>query len=99
MRIVFDPEAERDLDRQLTYSIDHGAAPAVRALHKRSTEFIEGILARHPRTGTYIAHRELWETWVPRTRIVIWYRFSDEELQIVRLWHTSQDRQHRRQRS
>jgi plasmid stabilization system protein ParE len=92
MRIVLDPEAERDLDKQLDYLIIQGAAQAARALEQRLTHFVEFVLARHPRTGAYLGHRELWESWVPGTRIVIWYRFTDDELQIVRLWHTGQDR-------
>lgn len=93
MRIVFDPVAERDFLNQLGYLIDHGAAPAAKALENRLTKFIEHTLALHPRIGTQIAHRGLWECWVPRTRIVVWYRFTDTELQIVRLWHTAQNRQ------
>ena len=29
---------------------------------------------------------------MPGTRLVVWYRFTEEELQIIRLWHAAQDR-------
>ena len=92
MNIVFDAQAERDLDSQLAYLIGQGAAPAARKLETRITTFLEHTVAAYPRAGTYVGTRDLWETWVPDTRIVIWYRFTTEELQIVRVWHTSQNR-------
>jgi hypothetical protein len=30
---------------------------------------------------------------MPGTRLVVWYRFSDDELQIIRIWHATQDRE------
>lgn len=93
MRIVIAPSAKRDLLRQLGYLIEQDAAEAAVRLEARLSDFFESTLSRFPRIGTYLAHRGLWETWVPRTRFVIWYRFSDDELQIVRVWHTSQNRE------
>ena len=92
MRIVFDPEALSDLEAQLTYLIEQGAASTAIRLESRLVAFIERVLANHPRTGVQVAERGLWESWVPGTRIVIWYRFTRDELQIVRIWHTSRDR-------
>lgn len=93
MRIVIAPRAQRELANQLGYLVDRGAIVPARRLEERLTNFFENTLSQYPRTGAYLAHRELWEAWVPRTRIVVWYRVSDDELQIVRVWHTSQDRQ------
>ena len=92
MKVVFDPLAERDLDAQLTYLIDHGAASAARQLEQRLAAFIQHTVLTFPRAGTYIAQRNIWETWVPKTKLIVWYRFTTDELQIVRIWHTSQDR-------
>ena len=92
MNIRFDAEAISDLTRQLDYLLEQNAPAAAMALEQRILGFIELTLAVHPRVGTFVRHRGLWETWVPRSRIVIWYRFTDRELQFVRLWHTSQDR-------
>ena len=93
MKIIIAPRARRDLANQLGYLVDQGATPAARRLEQRLTTFLNGTVARYPRSGAFIAQRDLWETWVPRTRFVIWYRFTADELQIVRVWHSSQDRQ------
>jgi len=93
MKVVFDRQAESDLADQLDYMIAQGAASAGRRLEQRLLSFIDRTLANYPRSGTFVAHRDLWETWVPRTRFIIWYRFTAAELQVVRVWHASQDRQ------
>lgn len=93
MKIAIAPRARRDLASQLGYLVDQGAASAARRLERRLTAFLNNTLARYPRSGAFIAHRDLWETWVPRTRLVVWYRFTADELQVVRVWHSSQDRQ------
>ena len=92
MKIVFDRLAEQDLNNQIGYLIDQGAPTAARKLETRISAFVEMTLAAYPRTGTYLHHRALWETWVPRTRFVIWYRLKSDELQVVRIWHAAQDR-------
>ena len=74
---VLDRQAEADLQSQLDYLIERGAVEAAERL---------------ARTGIFLDYRGLWETWIPRTRLVLWYRFTDIELQVPRIWHTSQDR-------
>ena len=49
-------------------------------------------LARHPRIGLPIEHRDLHECWIPGTRLVVWYRVTPAAIEIARFWHTSQDR-------
>ncbi len=93
MKVLFDREAENELAQQLDYLISQEAAPAARRLEQRLSHYIETTIARYPRSGRFIQHRGLWETWVPRTRIVIWYRFTIDELQIVRIWHAAQNRE------
>ena len=92
MKVVVSVRARIDLNRQLDFLIDTGAATAARRLNRRLVSFIEGTLAPFPETGLPIHHRGLRECWVPRTRIVVWYRVSGETLEIARFWHTSQDR-------
>ncbi len=92
MRIVVALQAQRDLARQLQYLIDNNAGKAARKLEQRLVSFVEATLTSHPRVGRFLQHRNLWETWIPGTRLVYWYRFTAKELQIVRNWHCSQDR-------
>jgi plasmid stabilization system protein ParE len=92
MKLVLSPRAQRDLDRQLQYLIDQDAASPARALKTRVMSFLGSTLAKHPRIGLPIEHRDLYETWIPGTRIVIWYRITPTTIEVARFWHTAQDR-------
>jgi len=89
---VLDRQAEADLQNQLDYLIEHGAVDAAERLAARIKAFLRDFLTVYPATGIFLEHRGLWETWLPRTRLVLWYRFTDIELQVARIWHTAQDR-------
>jgi plasmid stabilization system protein ParE len=90
---VLDRQAEADLQAQIDYLIEHGAVSAAERLSARVRAFLSDFLTVHPATGRFLEHRDLWETWIPRTRFVVWYRFTDTELQVARVWHTAQNRQ------
>ena len=89
---VLDREAEADLQAQFDHLIERGAVNAAERLAARIKSFLRDFLTVYPATGVFLEHRGLWETWVPRTRLVLLYRFTDTELQVVRIWHTSRDR-------
>jgi len=90
---VLDRQAEADLQAQIDYLIEHDAVDAADRLLARVKVFARDYLTVYPATGIFLDHRGLWETWVPRTRLVVWYRFTDTQLQVARIWHTAQDRQ------
>lgn len=92
MRIRLDPRAAEELASQIAYLIDNHALLAAARLKARCDAFFETFLARHPRAGKYMAEKDIWETWIPGTRLVVWYRCTSEELQIIRIWHAAQDR-------
>lgn len=92
-RWVLDRQAEADLQAQFHYLIEHGAVDAAERLSARIKAFLGDYLTAYPATGIFLDHRGLWETWVPRTRLVVWYRFTDTEVQVARFWHAAQDRQ------
>lgn len=89
---VLDPEAQANLANQIDYLNDQGAFDAADRLTARVEDFLANFLCSHPASGRYIPERDLWECWIPRTRFVLWYRFTDTALEIARVWHTSQDR-------
>jgi plasmid stabilization system protein ParE len=91
-RWVLDQQAETNLRAQLDYLIERGAVNAAEKLSARVKSFLRDFLTIYPATGAFLGHRDLWETWIPRTRLVLWYRFTETELQVVRVWHTSQVR-------
>lgn len=91
-RIVFDPVAAAELASQIDYLITRHATKAARDLETRIRSFLIDHLARFPATGRKLRDRNLFEFPIPRTKLVIWYRFTDHELQIVHVWHSAQDR-------
>jgi plasmid stabilization system protein ParE len=86
------PEAERTLTLQLDYLIELGAVGPAQSLKDRVEAYLIDTLAAYPRTGKHIVERDIWETWIPRTRLVAWYSFTDDELAVVAFWHTGQNR-------
>lgn len=89
---AFSRQAEADLGEQITFLIDRNAGAAAERLADRAESFIASFLVAYPRSGKFIAARDLWETWIPGTKLVLWYRFTETELDIVRIWHASRDR-------
>ena len=89
---AFAPAARRDLQSQIDYLNERNAFDAADRLVARVESFLAKFLIDHPQSGLFLAHRDLWEIWIPRTRLVLWYRFTDNELQVAGIWHTSQDR-------
>ena len=92
MRITFDPVAADDLAQQLDYLIATNSVLAASRLATRLSAFLENFLATHPRTGKFIPEPGIWETWIPGTKLIIWYRFSDDQLDVIRIWHTARNR-------
>jgi len=92
VKVTFDPRAAEQLEGQLDYLLQRHAISAAVRLEARCTSFLETFLVAHPSTGKFVAEIDVWETWIPGTRLVIWYRFTSDELQVIRIWHSSQQR-------
>jgi plasmid stabilization system protein ParE len=93
MKVVFAARARINFDNQIDYLIAQGATKAAKRLRLRVHTFLTSFLIVHPRTGAYLAERDLWETNIPRTKMIIWYRFTADVLAVIDVWHSSQDRQ------
>jgi plasmid stabilization system protein ParE len=92
MNVVLSPEAVERLEAQIAYLRDVGAVAAAERLRTRVMQFLSRHLAKYPRTGRRLRERDLWEMWIPRTSLVVWYRIESERVLVVTVWHTSQDR-------
>jgi plasmid stabilization system protein ParE len=92
MKVVLSLEATERLEAQIAYLRDAGAEAAAERLRARVLSFLLNHLARFPRTGNHLDDRGLWEMWIPRTRLVLWYRIEADRIEIATVWHTSQDR-------
>ena len=92
MKVVLSLEAAEHLEAQIRYLRSAGADAAAERLRDRVMNFLANYLAHVPRTGRRLKDRDLWEIWIPRTRLVLWYRIESERVVIATVWHTSQDR-------
>jgi len=90
MNVVFAPQALLRLEDQLRYLRERNEAASSR-LRDRVFDFVDEHLARFPNSGHQI-NDKLWERWIPGTRLVLWYEIRDEDLLIMTIWHTAQDR-------
>jgi plasmid stabilization system protein ParE len=91
-RVVLTDEAASQLESQIDYLLDKNAEAAARALRLRVSQFIGDTLATYPASGKFIAEQDLWESWIPGTRLVAWYKFDEDVLTLITFWHTSRDR-------
>ena len=93
MRLRYSEHALARLNRQIDFLIERNAFAAAEDLSTGVSQFLEQVLLSYPKTGRFIAERGIWETWIPRTKLVLWYVFDERELVVIDVWHTSQDRQ------
>jgi plasmid stabilization system protein ParE len=92
MKVILSPEAVERLEAQVAFLRDAEAFDAAEWLRSRIMTFLSNYVARYPRTGRRLGHDNLWEIWVPGTRLVLWYRIEEDDVVIATVWHTSQDR-------
>lgn len=90
MNVIFSPEALLRLDDQLQYVSDRNEA-AARRLRERVFDFVGEHLAHFPKNGHQIDDK-LWERWIPGTRLVLWYEIHGDQIVIMSIWHTAQNR-------
>ena len=86
----FTPTASAALDQQIDYLIDRGALQAARNLEQRLRTYIADTLCLFPFAGTFIPERQIYESWVPGTKLVLWYSISDDAVTIAMVWHAAQ---------
>lgn len=91
-RVTLSRQAEDNLAAQLQYLVDRGAHRAAEYLTQCVHHFLNATLAPFPRVGRLIPEQQLWEVRVARTRLLVWYEVSDDELRVVAFWHVAQDR-------
>jgi plasmid stabilization system protein ParE len=91
MKVELSAEAVERLEAQIAYLRDAQASQAADRLRKRVMDFLSNHLSTAPRTGRWLEERRPWETWIPRTRLVLWYRIEGKRILVVTVWHTSQD--------
>ena len=89
--VILSREAAEQLDAQLRYLRSKGANQAANEFGRRVMQFLTRHLAEFPRSGRHLADRDLWETWIPRTRLILWYRIEPDHVAVATVWHSAQD--------
>jgi plasmid stabilization system protein ParE len=94
MKIVYTPRAERQIEILLAIGIERfGARDAARTI-SRMRKFIRQTVGLFPRTSRYHADIDTFETWVPGTPFIVYYRLEDGEklIRVVAVFHHGKDR-------
>jgi hypothetical protein len=89
---VFTDEAFQKLDAQIDYLISRHAERAAMALSQRVDHFLNRTICSYPATRKFLDHQNLWESWIPGTKLVLWYQFDDDVLTVISVWNTSEGR-------
>ena len=94
MRVIVTPRAEADIDHHYQWGVGRFGANTANATFARVRQFIEVSLESHPRAGKLLPHPNLYESWIPRTPFVVFYRIDDDAdtVWVLALFHTAQDR-------
>lgn len=94
MRVIFTPRARADLRRHLAYGKERFGARVAEKTLERLESFIATLLAPYPRTARYDAEIDAYESWVPRTPFVVFFRVecASRILRILAIRHHAQDR-------
>ena len=94
MKLVITPTAQHQIDNQAQYGIArHGHRTAQRTF-SRVERFFAPTLVEYPRTGTYIAAKQIYERLIPRTPFIVIYRLEDtrDTLRVLGFFHHAQNR-------
>lgn len=91
-RLMFDPQATEDLINQRRYLVDQDLRDAADELELTIVTYLARTIATFPEIGHPSGRTDVLECIIPHTRWVAWYLHTDDELYVVDLWHTSEDR-------
>lgn len=89
MTIKWSATASAELENIITYLHDY--APEVAQGFIDRLLVFEQNLAVFPRAGLYDKETDTYDRFLPRTRIVITYQVSPDQIEIIYVWHTSRD--------
>ena len=94
MKVIVTPRAEADILHQHAWGEQRFGATVANRTFDHVRRHLEVALATHPRTGKRLGSSGLYESWIPRTPFVIFYRIDDlsDTVWVLALFHHAQDR-------
>ena len=95
MKLIFTPRAERDLANQLEFGERRFGREVARQTLERVRAFLKQTLVKYPKTGFYHPAIQSFETWIPGTPFIIFYRIdeTDDAIKVLALYHHAQNRE------
>jgi len=94
MKIVYTATANAHISSQIRYLLDRGAPQAGKRLFHRIKSHVRDVIAAYPNAGRKVVEQDLFEAWIPRTRLVVLYRVDEARgvLTVLAVFHASQNR-------
>jgi plasmid stabilization system protein ParE len=94
MKIVYTPRAELHIEILLAQGIERFGVRVAAGKMKRLRSFLRQTVGHFPRTSRYHANIDTFETWVPGTPFIVYYRLenSDALIRVVAVFHHGKDR-------
>lgn len=94
MKVFYSATAEQQLINHLTRGIGSFGEQVAERTYLRVVTYVEDVLAVFPRSARYHAQIDVFEAWVPRTPLIVYYRVKPDTdtLAVVGIFHAAQDR-------
>ena len=94
MRVIVTARAEADIEHQYQWGVTRFGVNTANATFARVRQFIEVSLESYPRTGKLLPRPNLYESWIPKTPFVVFYRVDEaaDTVWVLALFHAAQDR-------
>jgi plasmid stabilization system protein ParE len=94
MKIVYTPRAEQQMAILLAKGIDRFGARVAAQKIRRLLSFMRLTVGRFPRTSRYQMGIDTFETWIPGTAFIVYYRLEAgiNLVRVVAVFHHGKDR-------
>jgi len=91
MSVIYSPEFQRQIASQYEYGLQRFGSTTATKTYRKTISYIENTIQAYPRTGHWRADIACFQTWVPKTPFVIFYRTAGADLEVLALFNGSQD--------
>lgn len=94
MKIVYTPRAERQIEILLAIGFERFGARVAAQKIRRLRSFMRLTVGQFPRTSRYHMDIDAFETWIPGTPFIVYYRLEEAAklIRVVAVFHHGKDR-------
>lgn len=98
MRVKWTVEAQDDLTTILAHIVASDSLANAELVVERVLQ-TERVIELFPRAGTADPATDTYDIYVPKTRIRLTYKITDDSVVVLVAWHTSRDPESKPERS